>query len=157
MVSFGVAIVVVLAVIAGVFYIQRGSHLELQGRVLKVRTAPLDENNSVAVVDFRITNVADFTFTVRTVTVTVEDASGKAVAGTSISEVDAQRLFQGIPLLGQKYNQSLILKSEIPAHAMVDRMIAASFPIPEDALEKRKQLTIRIEEFAGPVSEIREK
>jgi len=157
LISFGLAVVVVLVVIAGVFYVQRGSHLELQGKILKVRTAPLDENSSVAVLDFRITNVADFTFNVRNVTVIVEDTAGQRKEGTTISEIDAQRLFQGIPLLGQKYNPSLIARNEVAAHATEDRMIAARFEIPEGALEKRQQFTLRIEDFAGPISDIKEK
>jgi hypothetical protein len=157
LISFGAAVVVVLAAIAGVFYVQRGSHLELQGRILKVRTAPLDENSSVAVLDFRITNVADFTFNVRNVTVIVEDAAGQRKEGTTISEIDAQRLFQGIPLLGQKFNPSLIVRNEIAPHATEDRMIAARYEMSEEELEKRKQLTLRIEDFAGPISEIKEK
>ena len=155
--AFGIAVVVVLAIIAGVFYLQRGAHVELQGRVLKVRTAPLDDQNSVAVVDFRFTNIADYEFAVHDVTVTVEDAAGNPVMGTTVAETDAQRLFQSIPLLGQKYNPSLIVRDKIAPHVSEDRMIAASFHLPEDQLAKRKQLTIRVEDVDGPVSELKEK
>jgi len=155
--AFGIAVVVVLAIIGGVFYIQRGAHVELQGRILKVRTAPLDDNNSVAVVDFRFTNIADYVFAVRDVTVTVDDAAGNPVIGTTVADTDARRLFDAIPLLGQKYNSSLIVRDKIAAHGSEDRMIAASFKIPEAQLEKRKQLTIRVEDVDGPVSELKEK
>ena len=155
--TFGLALLVVAAVIAAVFFVQRGSHLELQGKVLKVRTAPLDENSSVAVVDFRFQNLADFDFEVLKVTVTMEDSSGVKIDGTTVSEVDAGRLFQAIPLLGQKYNPSLIVRNSIPPHATEDRMIAARFEVPEEKLEKRKQLTLRIEPYKGEVSEIKEK
>jgi hypothetical protein len=155
-VSFSVAVVIVLAVIAGVFYVQRGSHLVLQGNILKVRTAPLDENSSVLVADFRCSNAADFEFSVRNVTVVLEDAAGMRTEGATISEIDAQRLFHGIPLLGQKYNASLIVRDRVPAHATEDRMIAARFEMPEAALEKRKQLFIRIEQADGTISEIKQ-
>ena len=155
--AFGIAVVVVAAIIGGVFYLQRGAHVVLQGRILKVRTAPLDDNNSVAVVDFRFTNIADYIFSVRDVTVTVDDAAGNPVTGTAVAETDAQRLFTAIPLLGEKYNPSLIVRDKIPAHTSEDRMIAASFQIPEAQLEKRKQLTIRVEEVDGAVSELKEK
>ncbi len=155
--ALGIAVIVVAAIVGGVFYMQRGAHVDLQGRVLKVRTAPLDDNNSVAVVDFRFTNVADYPFAVRDVTVTVEDSSGNRVGGTVVAETDAQRLFESIPLLGQKYNASLIVRDKISGHASQDRMIAASFAIPETQLEKRRQLTIRIEDMDGPVSELKEK
>jgi hypothetical protein len=155
--ALGIAVIVVAAVIAGVFYIQRGAHVELQGRILKVRTAPLDDNHSVAVVDFRFTNVADYPFAVRDVTVALQDSAGNRIEGTNVAETDAQRLFENIPLLGQKYNASLIVRDKIPAHASEDRMIAASFAIPESQLEKRRQLSIRIEDVDGPVSELKEK
>ena len=155
--TFGIAAIVVLAVIAGVFYIQRGAHLELQGKILKVRTAPIDDKSSVAVVDFRFTNVADYEFDVRKVTVMLVDSSGAQTEGSTISEIDAERLFQGIPLLGQKYNPSLITRNKIPPHATQDRMIAARFEVPEDRLDHRRQLVVRIEEVDGAVSELREK
>ena len=157
--ALGIAVLVVAAVIGGVFFMQRGAHLELQGRILKVRTAPLDENSSVAVLDFRFTNIADYPFTVRSVTIAMEDGSGNRIEGTGIAETDAQRLFEAIPLLGQKYNASLIVREVIPGHTTEDRMIAARFDIPEAQIEKRRQITIRIEDVAGPVSasEIKEK
>ena len=155
--TFGLAVLVVAAVIAAVFYVQRGSHLELQGKILKVRTAPLDENSSVAVVDFRFQNLADHDFEVLKVTVTMEDSSGANFDGATISELDAGRLFQALPLLGQKFNPSLIVRNSIPPHATEDRMIAARFEVPEEKLNKRKQLWLHIQAYSGPVSEIKEK
>ncbi len=156
-ISFSLAVVIVIAIIAGVFVVQRGAHMELRGEVLKVRTAPLDDNNSVAVVDFRILNTANFEYSVHKVTVIVQTKSGMPLEGMSISEVDAQHLFTALPLLGQKYNPSLILFNRIPPHATEDRMIAASFPIPEMDLDMRKGIMVRVEEAEGVVSEIREK
>jgi hypothetical protein len=157
LVALGIAVLVVVAVVGGVFYVQRGAHVELQGKILKVRTAPLDENSSVAVLDFRFTNIADYPFAVREVTVALEDSSGNRIQGTTIAETDAQHLMEALPLLGQKYNPSLIVRDKIPGHASQDRMIAARFDIPEAQIEKRRQLTIRIEDVDGPVSEIKEK
>jgi hypothetical protein len=155
--ALGIAVLVVAAVVGGIFYIQRGAHVELQGKILKVRTAPLDENSSVAVLDFRFTNIADYPFAVHDVTVAMEDSSGNRIQGTPIAETDAQRLFENIPLLGQKYNASLVVRDKIPGHASQDRMIAARFDIPEAQIEKRRQLSIRIEDEDGPVSELKEK
>jgi hypothetical protein len=155
--AFGLAVVIVAAVIGGVFFVQRGAHLALQGQILKVRTAPLDDTNSVAVVDFRFLNLADYEYNVYKVTVTVEDKSGTKIEGMTISEVDAQHLFEALPLLGQKYNPSLIVRNRIAPHASEDRMIAASFMIPEAQLDMRRSLTVRIEEADGVVSEIKGK
>ncbi|MBV8730871.1 MAG: hypothetical protein JO336_13785 [Acidobacteriia bacterium] len=156
-VSFGIAVLIVIGAIAGFFFFQRGAHLELRGQVLKVRTAALDENHSVAVVDFRFLNLADYEYNVHKVTVIVDDKSGMTLEGMTISELDAQHLFEGIPLLGQKYNPSLIVRNRIPPHATEDRMIAASFPVPAAQLEMRRGLTVSVEEAEGVVSEIKEK
>ena len=156
LVAFGSAALVVAVAIGVVWYMARGSHLELTGTILKVRTAPLDENNSVAVVDFRVTNVANYEFNVLNVKVVVEEKSGAKVEGMTVSEVDARHLFEVLPLLGHKYNDSLVVRNRIPPHATQDRMIAASFPIPEPRLDMRQSITVRVEEVEGNASEIKE-
>jgi len=153
LVAFGSAALVVAAAIGGVWYMARGAHLELRGSILKVRTAPLDENNSVAVVDFRFTNLADYEYNVLNVKVIVEEKSGAITEGVTVSEVDARRLFEALPLLGHKYNDSLVVRNRIPPHGTQDRMIAASFPMPESRLDMRQGITVRVEEVEGVVSE----
>jgi hypothetical protein len=157
LVAFGSAALVVLVGIAIAWFMARGSHLELRGSILKVRTAPTDDNSSVAVVDFRVTNVADYEFNVLNVKVIVEDKSGAKVEGMTVSETDARHLFEVLPILGQKYNDSLVVRNRVPPHATEDRMIAASFPVPESSLDMRQAITLRIEEVEGNVSEIKGK
>ncbi|HZT30101.1 MAG TPA: hypothetical protein VFA33_09475 [Bryobacteraceae bacterium] len=152
--TFGIGVGVVVVAVCAILYIQRGSHIELKGSILKVRTQALDENNSVAVVDFRFANPSDFPFVVRSVTVSVEGAGGQVYQGADVSEVDAKRLFQYYPLLGQKFNDSLLMRDRIPPRHTEDRMIAARFEIPVKQLDARKSLSIRIEDVDGPVSEL---
>src|SRR5262245_58239256 len=106
--TFAIAFVVGLALVAvaitGVLFMQRGARVGLTGQMLKVRTAVLDENSSIAVVDFRFANPSDVIFVVRTVSLIMEDPDGQKYEGKVISEMDAQRLFEGLPLLGQKFN-----------------------------------------------------
>jgi len=149
-------LVVIAVLVAGVFYIQRGAHLELKGRILKVRTLATDENSSVAIIDFRITNVADYPWVVRSVNVSITDADGFLVEGSTVADSDVTRLFDYFPLLGQKYNDSLIIRTRVPPRQTLDRMIGARFEIPENKLAHRKDLVIRIEEVDGAASEIRE-
>src|SRR6266542_1938402 len=113
---FGIGVVVVVLAVAGVLYMQRGAHIELKGSVLKVRTMALDDNSSLAAVDFRFANPADYPFVVGSCTVILEDASGKAQEGFAVPEVDARRLFEYYPLLGKKYNDTLVIKDKIPPH-----------------------------------------
>lgn len=156
LVPFSIGLLVILVAVVWVLYIQRGAHIEPKGSVLKVRIQPLEDNSAVAVVDFRINNTSDYSVVVREVTVSIEDADKKAVDGTTVSEMDAKRLFQYYPLLGQKFNDSLLMRDKIAPHETIDRMIAARFEVPESQIEKRKNLKIRVQDVDGPVAEIRE-
>ena len=128
---------------------QRGDRIGLPGKILKVRTAPLDENSSIAVIDFRIANPSDILFEVRTVTVVMEDNQGKSYLGQTVSEMDAQRLFEALPVLGTKFNPTLLSRDRLGAHKSADRMIAARFQAPWSMLESRKRFIVRIEEVDG--------
>ena len=156
-VAFGIGLVVIAVAVAAVLYLQRGAHIEVTGRFLKVRTAPLDEHSAVAVIDFRLTNPADYPFVVGDVTVVLENAAGGQSNGSTVSGGDTERLFAGVPLLGQKYNSTLIARDRIAPHETQDRMVAARFETPEPELDKRKRLIVRIDEVDGAVSELSEK
>ena len=153
-IAFVVGIACIAIAVAGIFYMQRGAHVEPVGKVLKIRTASLDERSSLAVVDFRIANTSDYPFMVRTVTVIAEFADGSTNEGQTVSEPDAKRVFAGLPVLGTKYNDTLVMRDRLPAHTSWDRMVAARFELPEDKLQARKRLVVKIEEVDGQVIEV---
>ena len=86
LITFAIGIVVVAIAVSGVVYMQRGGHVGLSGNILKVRTAPLDEQSAAVVIDFRITNPSDYPFQVRGVTVVLENQSGAQTEGATASE-----------------------------------------------------------------------
>jgi len=149
-------LVVVAIGVGGVFYMQRGAHVELKGAVLKVRTQVMDENSAVAVIDFRFVNPSNYPFVVKEVTVSIVDKDGKTLDGQPVSELDARRLFEYFPQLGQKYNPSLMMRDKIMGRQSMDRMIVSRFEVPEATLEGRKKLTVRIVDVDGPVAELQE-
>jgi hypothetical protein len=153
-VALAVGLVVVAIGIGGVFYMQRGAHIDLKGAILKVRTQAMDENSSVAVIDFRFVNPANYPFVVREVTVSIEDKSGKKIEGQPVSELDARRLFEYYPLLGQKFNDSLMMRDKILGRQSMDKMIASRFEVPEAALQERRKLTLKIVDVDGPEAEL---
>lgn len=155
--TFAIGIGIIAIVVVGILYMQRGARIGLSGSVLKVRTAPLDENSTIAVVDFRYANVGNVPFWVRTVSLVMEDKNGNQYEGKVISETDAKRLFEAMPLLGQKYNDTLILRDKIPGHTSQDRMVAARFEAPESRIDSRKRFLVRVEEVDGNISEFSEK
>ena len=155
--TFGIGLVVILIAVVVILYLQRGAHVELKGAILKVRTMGMDDNSSLAVVDFRFANSSDFPFVVRSVDVTATGAAGQDYSSTPVSEVDAKRIFDYYPVLGQKFNPSLLTRDRIPGKQTQDRMIVARFEVPVAQLDARKNLKVRIEDVDGPVSELAEK
>jgi hypothetical protein len=149
MVAFGIGLAVIALAVGGIFFMQRGDRIELPGKILKVRTAPLDEDSSIAVIDFRITNPSNILFEVRTVTVEMDDPQGRSYLGQPVSEMDAVRLFEGLPVLGQKFNPTLVMRERLGSHGSADRMIAARFQAPMALLDGRKRFIVRIEEVDG--------
>jgi len=156
LITSGIGLACVAIAIGIILFIQRGAHLDLPGSVLKVRTAALSEDSTVAMIDFRVSNTSDYPAVVRTVRVYAEAKNEGRAEGVIISDVDTQRVFDGIPLLGQKYNRSLVLQDKIPGHATWDRMIGARFDIPEAQLQQRKRFIVSIEEIDGNIYEIAE-
>jgi hypothetical protein len=156
-IAFAVGIGVIAVIVGGVLFMQRGARVGVAGNMLKVRTAPLDENSSVVVIDFRFRNPGEVRFVVRDVKVVMEDSAGNQFEGRTVSEPDAKALFAGMPLLGQKFNTTLVTRDVVAAHEAEDRMVAARFEAPESIIEKRKRFLVRIEDVDGPVSEISEK
>ncbi len=156
-IAFGIGLVCIAIAVAGIFYLQRGAHVDVHGKFLKVRTAPLDDNNSFVVVDFRIVNPSDYGFKVRTVTVVLEEPSGNQIEGQTASDSAAKQALEGIPALGAKYNDSLIMNDMVPPKGTWDRMIASRFEMPEAKLQARKRFIVKIEEVDGKISEISEK
>jgi hypothetical protein len=155
--AFGVGLAIIALAVGGIFLMQRGDRIDLPGKILKVRTAPLDEESSIAVIDFRITNPSDIIFEVRTVTLEMEDNQGKSIMGQTVSEMDAKRLFEALPVLGQKFNPTLLMRERLGSHGSADRMIAARFQVPLATLDGRKRFVVRIEEVDGKSFEYSER
>ena len=156
-IAFGIGLAVIALAVGGIFFMQRGDRMDLPGKILKVRTAPLDDDSSIAVIDFRIANPSDIIFEVRTVTVEMEDNQGKNYLGESVSEMDSKRLFEALPVLGPKFNPTLIMRDRIGSHGSADRMIAARFQAPMAVLDGRKRFVVRIEEVDGKIFEYAER
>ena len=157
LVAFGIGLAIIALAVGGIFVMQRGDRIELPGKILKVRTAPLDEDSSIAVIDFCIANPSNILLEVRDVTVEMEDKQGKSYLGQSVSETDANRLFEGLPVLGPKFNPTLVLRDRIGSHGSADRMIAARFQAPMALLDGRKRFIVRIEEVDGKSFEYAER
>jgi hypothetical protein len=147
---FGIGLAVVAIALAAILFCQRGSQLEMSGSILKVRTLRLDDRSAAAILDFRVTNPSNYTVVVCKADTTLVDQSGNTLEGAAISEIDARQLFEYFPALGQKYNDSLVVRTKIGPHQSLDRMLAARFEVSEKQLKARQRLSIHIEDLDGP-------
>ena len=155
-VPFFVGLVVVGAGVFGVLYMNRGSHVELKGEILKVRTLA-DGDGTIVFADFRVTNAAAYPFVVSAVKMTMETPDNEVATAVVFSKSDVEKATRYLKLLGPKYNDVLSIQDRIPPVQTVDRMAAGRFPFPPKFFQQRKTLRLRIEEVDGAASEIVEK
>ena len=149
LIFLAIGLVVAGIAVVLIYYMHVGSHLELKGEIIKIRTGEIDQENSVAVIDFRVDNVSDVQFAVRQIVVTVEHPGGEKTEGEPISRSDIKQLLQYNRLLGQQYNPGLAAGDKIGPREKMDRTIAVRFGIPLDQLDKAKQLQLYIQDANG--------
>ena len=155
-VPFVVGLAVVGAALFGVIYMNRGSHVQLKGEILKVRSLP-DGDGAIVFADFRVTNTAAIPFVVNSVKMSMETPEGEVAEAVIFSKSDVGKVTRYLKLLGPQYNDVLTIQDQIPPVQTVDRMAAGRFPFPPKFLQQRKTLRLKIEELGGVVSEIVEK
>ena len=155
----GLGIVGVL--ISGVFMGTKSSHLELTGKILKVRTLALSGGKaSLVVIDFRVKNPSAVPFVVSNVEIRLEPSSGTGagaeITGSEVSKADIASVFEQDKLIGPQFNDVLTLQSRIPPQTTQDRMVGARFELPESAIGQRKSIRLHIEDVDGTAAEIGE-
>ena len=149
-------LVVVGLLMAGAFYIQWDAHMQLDGRVMKVRTLNAVDEATIVVIDARLINTSGYTYIVGETKVEIEDSKGNKTEGTQIAEMDADRLFEGYPALGQRFNPNLKVRDKLPAHATQDRQFSVHFPMRAAEVAARKRFIITVRELDGLESQIAE-
>ncbi|HLG98982.1 MAG TPA: hypothetical protein VKX49_21910 [Bryobacteraceae bacterium] len=153
LIFFGVGVLAVALAVIAILGYTKGSHLVLEGQILKIRTGALSDADSVAVLDFRLTNPSNIPFVVRTVDVSLEQANGTMVDGNNVTKGDLKQLFDYNKFLGERYNDGLAIKDTIPPHSSVDRMVAVRFDVNNRDLEKAKAIHLSIQDMDGPLFE----
>jgi hypothetical protein len=153
MIFFGLGIVAIAIAVSGILFSNKGAHLQLKGEILKIRTGALSDQDSIAVLDFRVENPSDVPFVVRTVDVTLEKQDGTKAEGVTVAKADLKQLFDYNRFLGNQYNDTLTIKDDIGPHMSVDRMVAARFDVKNQDLENAKAIHLIIQDMDGPLFE----
>lgn len=148
----GLAVVALL--LGGAFYIQWDAHMELKGRVMKLRTLNAVDEATIVFADCRLENTAGSPYIVGDIRVELEDAQGQKTEGSLIAEMDADRVFEGYPAVGQRFNPNLKIRDKLPAHATQDRQFSAQFPLTAAQVAARRRFVITVRELDGLESQI---
>jgi len=127
----------------------RGAHLALEWKLVKPRIGALEDNSSVAVVDFRIANPSDVRFVVGDVSATLTKASGETVDGQVIARADVPQVLAFNRFLGNQYNPVLTIRDEIKPHTVFDRMAAVRFDCSLADLQKSRKMTLTLRDVDG--------
>ena len=113
MFAFLVGLALVGGGIFGVLYMNRGSHVELKGEILKVRSLA-DGDGAIVFADFRVTNTAAYPFVVNSVEMTMETPDNEVAKAVVFSKSDVEKVTRYLKLLGPKYNDVLSIQDKLP-------------------------------------------
>lgn len=150
LIFLGIGLAVVSAVVAFTWVGTRGAHLTLEGKILKVRSVATDGANCIVVADFRVINPTKTQFMVGEGRLQLTTADGKTVDGDTVARSDMNRVFDYYKLLGPKYNEILVIRDRVNGGQMMDRMLAATFPVAAAEVDNRKNLILTLQDIDGP-------
>jgi hypothetical protein len=156
-IAFAVTVVIIALLVWFGFVRTKGNHLDPVGKIGKIRAQKVDDNEVVVVLDFKLRNDSDIAMVVRSVEADIDAADGSVVNGKMVAVADLSNVFRNYPDLGEQYNPALKARDELKAHDSIDRMVGFRFDIPEEAVLKRKDVVLHIEDITGPVAELKAK
>lgn len=152
----GVGLVVVGLAVWAIWSGTESAHLDLTGKILKVRSIALDGGRTLVAVDFRVTNPSAVPLAIREVSLRMERYKEEPVDGVEVSRGDVDGMFAAFPLLGVKYNDVLAPPETIAPGKTIDRMAEASFELTAAAVEVRKGVILHVEDVDGASFDIPE-
>jgi hypothetical protein len=142
--------------LAGIgFLVSRGSAARLEGHITNIRTLGMDENSSVAIVDFEAMNPSQILLIVGDRDIVVTDEQGIVRESSTISAADLKSLFQYFPALGSLDNEPLTMRVRVEPGTVLRGVVAARFEIPKHTLDARRDLVLKVQDADGGVSELR--
>jgi hypothetical protein len=154
LIALGIGLAVMAVFVGGILLKQRGSTPRLRGEISNVRTLGVEENASVAIVDFVCVNDSKLLFIVHLTGMTVTDAGGRVHEGRILSASDTKQLFDFFPALGARTADALVMKTRLGAGEARRAMLAARFEISKAELDARRKITVSVQEIDGAVSEL---
>lgn len=143
--------------VAAIWSGTKGAHLDLTGKIIRVRSIAVDDKSTLVVVDFRVTNPSDIPLVIREVSLHLDRYKEDPLNSTEVSAGDVDTLLAAFPRIGIKYSDVLAPPQTILPGKTIDRMAAATFNTTETAVEVRKAVIVHVEDVDGAGFDITEK
>jgi hypothetical protein len=156
-IGFAITLVVIAVIVWRIADATKGNHLEPKTKVGKLRIQKVDENESIAILDFSVDNDSDRKLVVRTVEGFLNSPDGSVTDGSIVAARDLENIFKNYPQLGDEYNPPFKAWDEVKPHERLDRMIGVRFDVPDEKLARRKSIDLRLEDLSGIVVDVQTK
>jgi hypothetical protein len=143
-------VVIVLVVLAAIVVV--GAHLMrpkagASGAITGVYAAESpDKSSTMVLVQVSVSNIGNKPMWVREITAQLKTEQGDWT-DTAASPVDFARYFKAFPALAQHETPPLKPETKIAAGGQAQGMVLVSFPVSKDAFDKRKSLTVTLENY----------
>jgi len=144
-----VAIVLaVAAVVVAVFAFVQRAKPQGGGSIDNISAVEIPDQNAVLVaVNVTIHNSAERPLWIHTIKATLKTGNGE-FSDDAASSSDFARYFQAFPALKEHaLSTALVPEQQIQPGAQAQGTIVVSFPVTQDAFEKRKSLTVSIQPY----------
>jgi len=143
--------IVIIAVVAAIAAMLQRAHPQGSGSIDNVTAVEIPDQNSVLVaINVTLHNSGNRTIWIHTIKATLKTDSGE-FSDDPASVVDFERYFQAFPALKEHAQPALLPEVKIPSGGEAHGTIIVSFPVTEDAFEKRKSLSVAIQPYDQPV------
>jgi hypothetical protein len=144
-----------LLIAGGILLFNRDTAPRLDGRITQVRTLGMDQNSSVAIVNFDAVNGSNNLLIIGRRDLLVIDNNGIERAGSTISVSDLKYLFQLYPALGGMGFEPLVDRVRVEPGDPLRGILAARFDLAKHELDQRQAIIFRVEDVDGKQSDVR--
>lgn len=144
-----------LLLAGGLLFFNWDTAPRLDGEITEVRTLGMDQNSSVAIVNFDGHNGSNNLLILARRDLVAIDKNGVPREGSTISVSDLKYLFDLYPALGGMGFEPVVDRVRLEPDEPLRGILAARFDMPKHELDQRQAIIFRIEDVDGKQSEIR--
>ena len=141
-----IVLAALVAIVGGLAYLMRPKP-GASGAIMEVHTAELpDKSSTFVLMQVRVNNIGSQPMWVREIKAQLKTDQGEWTDNAA-STVDFERYFKAFPDLGRHQTPPLKPETKIAPGEQIEGMVLVLFPVTQDAFDKRKSLTVTLENY----------